>query len=427
MILNGVSLLLILLMAAYLGNQGVLSALLTLITATFASILAAAYFEPLQGLLAGWRPDYARGITFLLLFFLAFSGCRIAADMLILKNLKLPRLIDRAIGGVVGLFAGLVIVGSTLIGIQMLPLGTNLLGYDRFGGENGMQVYDDEGNGKNAVWNGLAAGSNIWLMPDNFTVGIWNLALGKALGGNQTFTSVHPNFLVESYGYRQTVQPGVAATLPPDLFSVQTAWVSSDPTYLSMFKITDTDKALVMVRTEVKQGGDPPKVSANMGTTGNDAKPYFFVTPTEVRLVTDKLRQYYPIGYLEKGSRFIVTPYDTGQLADDFPKDNDKVVEDWLFEINSDEKPQFIEVKQLARVPLAGLIKDKPFGPTASSEYAPRTSRADQSTVVVHVTDTEGAKLDGIKVYILQPMITWRDAKSLVVSAYDENLAHLKD
>src|SRR5271154_4434405 len=213
MIFNFVSLLLILLVAAYLGNQGVLSALLALITATFASILAAAYFEPLQGVLAGWRPDYARGLTFLLLFFLAFSGCRIAADMLILKNLRLPKIIDRAIGAVVGLFAGLVIIGSILVGIQMLPLGTNLLGYDRFGGANGMQTYEDQGNGPVPTPNGLAAGSDIWLMPDNFTVGIWNLALGKALGGNQSFASVHPNFLVESYGYRQTVQAGVAAAL----------------------------------------------------------------------------------------------------------------------------------------------------------------------------------------------------------------------
>ena len=418
MILDCVSLVLILLIAGYLGNQGTFSALLALIGATFGSLFAAAMFEPLQGPIAGWRPDLARGITFLLLFFLAFSACRIGVDMLVLKNIKMNKIVDRSIGVFFGLFAAMIIVGSTLVGLQMLPLGTVLLGYDRFGGDTGMRVDGDP--------TAVAAGTNIWLAPDNFTVGLWNLALGKSLGGGVGFANAHPNFLVETYGYRQTVAAGANTALPKELLEVPVAWQSSDPAILKELNITDPDKAVVMVRAEVSQGGDPPKSAVNMGTTGDAAKAYFFITPTQIRLVTDKPRQYYPIGYLERGTSLILTPYDSGQIADDMPKDKTKVVEDWLFEINKDEKPKFVEVKQLARVALADVMKDQPAHPEAASAYAPRTSRAEQSTLIVQV-NAEGAKNDGVKVYVLSQSTTLRNANSIIGPAYDDNLAHLKD
>ncbi|HUO07722.1 MAG TPA: CvpA family protein [Phycisphaerae bacterium] len=419
MILNPVSLLLILLLAAYLGNQGTLSALLAFIGATFASLLAAAFFEPLQRVISGWRPDYARGITFLLLFFLAFSACRIAADMTVIKNVRMPKILDRSVGFVFGFLAAMVVIGSTLIGIQMLPLGTDILGYDRFGSSTGMRVEGDP--------TAVASGSNIWLAPDNFTVGIWNLALGRALGGDQAFANAHPNFLVECYGYRQSVQTGASTALPPDLMSVPAAWVSSNPDILKQFDINDPDKAVVMVRAQISQGSDPPKSSVNMGASGDAAKPYFFITPTQIRLVTDKPKQYYPIGYLERGTTLVLTPYDAGQLADDFPKDKDKVIEDWLFEINKDEHPKFVEVKQLAKVDLAGILKDTPTRAESAAAYAPRTSRAEQSTLTVHVAGMEGGHNDNVKVYVVSLNTTIRVAKPLIGPSYDENLKHLQD
>ena len=418
MIFEILSLLLILLIAGYLGNQGTFSALLALIGAAFASLLAAALFEPLQGPIAGWRPDLARGLTFLLLFFLAFSACRIAADMIVVKNVKMNKIVDRSIGAVFGFFAAMIVVGSTLVGIQMLPLGTAILGYDRFGGATGMRVEGDP--------TAVASGSNIWLDPDNFTVGMWELALGKAMGGSVGFSNVHPNFLVESYGYRQTVASGANTALPADLLAVPVAWQSADAGILKQLNITDPDKAVVMVRAEVSQGGDPPKSAVNMGTTGDAAKGYFFITPTQIRLVTDKARQYYPIGHLERGTSLIMTPYDSGQIADDMPKDKTKVVEDWLFEINKDEKPKFVEMKQLARVQLADVLKNEPAHPESASAYAPRTSRAEQSTLVLQING-EGAKNDGVTVYVLSLNSTLRNANPVIGPAYDENLAHLKD
>ena len=219
MLLNLLAIVLVLLLAAYLANLGVLSCMMTLISAAFATILAGALFEPLQGILAGWRPDYARGFTFLILFTVVFALCRFASDFAVPKNIKLPQIINRTVGGALGLLASLIIIGSLLIAVQMLPFGTSIFGYDRFAGENGMQ-----GDGPGMV----AQGSNIWLEPDRLTLALWEATSGKSMGGDHTFTSVHPDFLTESYGYRNSVQSGVTLTLPPDLFKVNAACVTSD-------------------------------------------------------------------------------------------------------------------------------------------------------------------------------------------------------
>src|SRR5438270_145266 len=115
-------LVMIFLIAGYLATQGMLSSLLTLATAIFSSILAMALMESMQGLIGKYQPSYARGTTFLVLFFLIFSFTRVAADMAVPKNVKLSRLVNRLAGGVVGFFTALVVVGTLLLGIEMLPL-----------------------------------------------------------------------------------------------------------------------------------------------------------------------------------------------------------------------------------------------------------------------------------------------------------------
>src|SRR5262245_58539845 len=113
MMLNILSILMIVLIMLYLSSQGFLSSILALVTSLFASVLAMALFEPLQGFVAGYRPDYARGVTMLLIFFLGMSGLRIAADMIVPKNIVLPSWLDRSLGGVTGFLTGLIVVGTT--------------------------------------------------------------------------------------------------------------------------------------------------------------------------------------------------------------------------------------------------------------------------------------------------------------------------
>ena len=144
MALNVIVFLLLVLITLYLATQGMLSALLALATSIFASILAMALVEPLKGFIGGWRPDDARGITLLLLYVVAFSVTRVGADMAVPKNIKLPKLVNRVAGGVAGFFTSLVVVGTLLLGFEMLPVSRVLLGFDRFPGDNGMQAIDSD-------------------------------------------------------------------------------------------------------------------------------------------------------------------------------------------------------------------------------------------------------------------------------------------
>jgi hypothetical protein len=404
MLLNFLSLALILLLAAYLGNQGVLSALLSFIAAAFGSILAGGLFEPLEGIIAGFKPEYARGFTFLILFMLAFTLCRFGADYAVPKNIKFSKTINRAVGGLFGLLASLIIIGSLLIGVQMLPFGTSIFGYDRFPGENGMQ-----GETPGTV----AAGSNLWVPADRFTLAFWKATSGKSMGGDQTFASVHPDLLTESYGYRNTVQSGATTTLPPDLLKVDAACVTADADDLKALNITEAGKVAAIVRAEITSNNAPPKVSVDSASNGS----FFFVTPSEVRLVTNLGHQYYPIGYLEKGKQFVPTPLDSGQLAEDVSEGKSTFAEDWVFQINNDETPQFMEIKELARAPL-GTIQSKRFPALASNDYPPRAYRQDQGSIHVVSTGFSGQRFEWFTVYVVNKTTTIKVAKGLYHAVY---------
>ncbi len=411
MLFNIMCLLLIVLIALYLATQGLLSAMLALVTATFSSILAMGLMEAFQGPLVGYSANSARGLTFLALFLVVFVVTRVGADMLVPQNIKLPFFVNRIAGGAVGFFAALVIMGSMINGIEMLPLGTSLMGYDRFPGDKRM-----EGDTAGAI----AAPSNIWFAPERVTLAIWNGASGRALGGARPFASVHPDLSVESYGYRNTVVYAANHVLPKDLLEVRAGWQSSDPKVYQPLGIpvpTDPGKKIVMVRTSVQRGkGDHDSADVD--------GVYFRITPTEVRLVTDKAHQYYPIGHLDRGTSFEPLPLDTAALADDFPKSG-SVIEDWIFEVNDDEKAQFIEVKELARADVSGVVKSTMVPALAANQYPQKAYQKDASTINVTMTAPDPI-VEG-NIYLLRSTITSRDAHSQILAGYQHALDIIND
>ncbi|HEY4329585.1 MAG TPA: CvpA family protein [Phycisphaerae bacterium] len=410
MVLNLSVLVMVLLITLYLANQGMLSSLLALATATFSSILAMALLEPLQSLIGSFKPDYTRGCTFLLVFLLAFSITRIAADMVVVKNIKLSTLINRIAGGTVGFFTALVVVGTLVLGLEMLPLPNSILGFDRFGAPSGMQGVDTDGK---AVIGEMAHPDSVWLSPDRFVLAIWNGASGRSLGGARSWDSVHPDLSVESYGYRNIVPGGSQRTLSPDLFKVAETWASSDPSELKNFGIPVDGKRAVMVRVQIKQ------TEKNINSF-DVADSRFRASATQIRLVTDKPHQYYPVGYLEDGRKFIPITLDAGRVVDDYQKEGqDSVVyEDWVFKIEEGEKPAHVEKKQLAGADLAA-VKDKPTPPLATALYPAHAWLKDLCSVVVTFDPGKGT-LKSATVYVLKPEALRGDVNSMLSSAFDK-------
>ncbi len=342
--------------------------------------------EPLAFLVGKWRLDYAHGVTLMVVFLVAFLLTRIAADALVPKNIKLPRLINRTAGGVFGFFTALVVIGTILLGVQMMPLPRVILGYDRFPGDNTMQA---EGVTTGEL---TKKSSGILFAPDQFVAGIWGMVAGKSLGGNMYWADVHPNLVAELYGYRNSVVKGSARALAPSLFTVQGAWASNEPKDLEGLGLSPegSRNKLVMVRVKVDKGdkennsNDPPDDS------------YFRISATQIRMMTDKGEQYYPSGYLEQGRRFHPLPLDTGHLVEDYA--NGSIYEDWIFLIPDSEAPKSVEMKETARQDVT-VKPGKPLALQASS-YPPLAYLKDLSNIAVKF-DAGKQKLESAYVYLI--------------------------
>jgi hypothetical protein len=347
MILQLIVLTLIILIALFLANEGALSAILLLFAAVFASTLTMGIYEIAAQPLLGWQPDYARGLAFLLIFFLSFSAIRFLFDYLIRGDINLPLLPGRIIGGAVGFFAALVIVGTTLIGIDMLPLPTTILGYNRYPTSSGMA--------------GKPAG--MWLAPDSFTSWIWSHLSGGAWGGSVPFVQIHPNILRELYGYRHTVQYAGRKALSPNLLTVLAASRVPLKT-ISALGIPNPGAYhyILVVRSKVRRGSKPPDISDDEG--------YFRLTPTEVRLVTTHQRQYYPIGYLKFGKRFRALQLHS-PIVDDYRSvgGHHVVIQNWVFRIKDNESPLVFEIKSTARVDFQQVAISKKLAPLLAADY----------------------------------------------------------
>lgn len=413
MIFNVLIFLVIVLTTMYLATQGMVSSMIALVTAMFSSVLAMALMEPLQGIIGGFRPDYGRGVTFLLLFLFIFSATRIAGDIAVKKNITLNLWVNRGMGAFFGFFTALVVAGTIVIGIEMLPVSRILLGFDRYPSPGVMAAVDAEG--KPIAGEVTSRRSSIWFSPDGFVLALWNAASGRALGGNTSWDSVHPDITVEAYGYRYPVFPGSSRTAPHDLVKVLNAWSSSDPKEYSARGIpAQGGKKVVMVRAEVQKGDKPPHA-----TFDNDG--FFRVTAAQVRLVTNEGHQYYPIGNLFQGRQFESLPLSSGFIVDDYVSKTsaNSAIQDWVFAIPEGETAAIFELKTAREPNLAALMKQEPLAPLRVADYPPRGYYKDLCTLTVTFDPVNAEMLSG-RVYVLKPDAKIRDIHGALRKAKDE-------
>ena len=131
---------LILLIAYWWSQQGFFSALLHLIAVVAAGALALAFWEPLaiDVLLSGGTFDgYAMGLTLAGLFAIFLLILRGASDTVIRSNIMLSQGPDIALGGVMGLFAGVITIGFTLTALGFFHGPHELMGYQGYGRARG--------------------------------------------------------------------------------------------------------------------------------------------------------------------------------------------------------------------------------------------------------------------------------------------------
>ncbi len=332
MILQFIVLLFIILFALYMANEGPLSALLLLIAGFFASTLAMGVYQSWSKPILNHRPDFAYGVTFLLVFFLAFSLIRTAFDYMIRGDVEMPLWPSRIVGGVFGFFTAMILIGSVMVGIQMLPLPSSILGYDRY--SSAKDLADNSPN-------------RLWLNPDGFVISLWDMVSGRSLG-EHPYAKYNPQPLRAAYADRYTVQYVGFKALPASLLHVPFAGPLPESS-VKRYGIPASGQQVIFIRTEVNHGNTQPDVSSEQG--------YFRLTPAEVQLVTTGGKMYFPNGYLEYGQRYVPLKIND-PMVDDYRTvhGHRRVIQDWIFIIPPSDHPLVFRMKQTAEVnlPLSG-------------------------------------------------------------------------
>ncbi len=120
-----------LLIAYWWANQGAFSALLHLLCVLAAGVLAFAIWEPVsvRVLSMGALSNFAWGIGLLAPFALFLFIFRMASDKLVPANLNFPQLVNYAVGGALGLAAGLITMGILMLGGGLLQSERAFMGY----------------------------------------------------------------------------------------------------------------------------------------------------------------------------------------------------------------------------------------------------------------------------------------------------------
>ncbi len=388
MIIDIIVLLFLGLITFLLVNEGPFSAVILLFCSLISSIVAMGTFEAVAKFFGKW-PDMARGAAFLLTFFVLLTLTRTIFDFLVRDDIELPPLPAKITSGVIGFFVGLVVIGTVLIGTQMLPLTASIAGFNRYP-------------------NGLArSSSSIWFDPDGFVESIWDMTSGNSMGGSPAFAMIHPHFLKELYGLRYTVQYAGRKTLSPELLKVLAAGTIPN-NKASLFHIPPMPgKKILVVRTQVNHGSKQPAISSDSG--------YFRLTPSEVRLVTTEGRQYYPVGFLRDGALFQKLTFNSA-VVDDYRHvgGHRVVIQNWIFALKPSQKPYFIELKGTARGLIAGAGVAKTLAALPMHDYPKLAYENSKLTITVEAN----AKLGMLTGVAVPAQIRMIKVGGLVQAAY---------
>ena len=223
MILLAIVIILVLVVAFYHSMQGFFSATLSAIIAVIAAAVAFSLHEPIvEALIGGKMSNTAHGMVLIMLFTVTYLALRILVDSMVPGNIRLPAMVDKIGGGVMGLVAGAFVMGILMIALQELPLGSSIMGYTRYETADDRQLAVP-GSGQigrkqmAGVYNELKSDTpgtfdesqRHSLYVDDLVVNTvgW-LSNGGSLAGSQPLAAIHPDILTELYGQRLGIEPG---------------------------------------------------------------------------------------------------------------------------------------------------------------------------------------------------------------------------
>ncbi|MFO0828681.1 MAG: sulfite exporter TauE/SafE family protein [Phycisphaerales bacterium] len=263
-VFNVIVVALVLLIAYWWANQGVLSAILHLACVIAASGLAFATWEPLSLLILEKAPprlqDYAWGLGLLGPFAVYLLLARVAADKLVPGNVNFPSWANMAFGGLAGFIAGVLTIGMCLLGGGFLQSSRDLMGFTgsfRTAEAKGQPQFDAE---------------RLWLPAHKVTAATFEYLGARALAPEtgRSIGEAYPHVGDQAFSlHRDAAADGRARTsAPPDSLKLGRFLFSPD------FENLDNSKGAYLVEIDV-------------GGTAADSGGEVTVTGAQVRLIED--------------------------------------------------------------------------------------------------------------------------------------------
>lgn len=341
---------LILAITFFQSLQGMYAAVTLAVAALIAAAVAFALQDALAGLLAGQFPELAQAIALGAVFVVLLVVLKLLADRYLVRSrIGFPMLVDRIGGGLFGLIAALLMVGTVAVCLQLLPLGANVLGFERY-------TVDRQGPGQYRVQS-----ANLWFNPDGFTTGLMGFLSRHSLAGNPGFGNQHPDYLAELH-WRQAGIPRasrhfVGGTGPA--LRIVKAWKEADPPLYTASGPSES-WTFTKARRDLDQVFFIARVE--LGAPAADADGVHRFTASQFRLVGRlgrSPRQYFAVAVSDviKPAYYVLYAPDQRVSAPSYP---DGSYLDVVFEIDDQFEPDFVEYKSGGRAELtAAAIADE--------------------------------------------------------------------
>jgi hypothetical protein len=377
MIFSIVILILVLAIAFFHYLQGLLSATLSAIIAIIAAALAVSYHETVVSmLLRGKFADQATAIALVVLFAAIYLLLRVAFDGMVPGNVRLPAVVDKVGGAVMGLIAGIFAMGIVAMAGQSLPFTPSIAGYARY------ETVDERGAVVSSGTRGTqsrdvlvfdemvsetfdpAYEQGLLLPVDDILLGmVSHLSDGGSLAGTEPLTTAHPNFLQELFGNRLGIQVGAKHTAQE---IGEVAGIYTAPSFPQAQAENSSVQVMEQLQPVLKPTDDEMilvvRTIFHYNTTDKDK--LFRFSPGSIRLVANGAN-YFPVGTLDnaiglKANRIddflIVDMTDTSDRGADlvFVVKKEDVLADGGEKSIADGV--FLEVKRLSRQDLSGKV-----------------------------------------------------------------------
>jgi hypothetical protein len=317
MILSILLILIVGVVAYFYYVQGMFTGLLSAISGAIAAAISVGYHESLNNtLFISKLPNAGIAFSLIVLFAVTFVVVRMMLDATVPGNIRLPAMMDKIGGAVMGFILGIFGAGILAIAGQSMSFGPGILFYTRFVTNSARDV-QVPGRGQatdTKITDELKSDSladadrqSLLLPFDDWTLGFVNhLSDGGATPGQVALSTIHPAYLDEFFGQRIGIEAGVDHVA----YNAAGHESVSVPLVYTAEKLQQADAEPKFVRTPPLAALSKPTLQADeghviliiramMATNAGDSDHYVRFGTGAVRLVAKGV-DYRPLGTLDE-------------------------------------------------------------------------------------------------------------------------------